>query len=251
MKISIITVSLNSVATIEETILSVDRQTHVEREHIVIDGMSRDGTLSVVERHREKIAVCISESDAGIYDAMNKGIARASGEVIGFLNADDVYANDQVLERVAAAFGEKGVQAVYADLVYVDSRDPAKVVRYWRSADFRPGLFARGWMPAHPTFYVRRDVFERLGGFKPEYRLQGDFELTMRFLEVHGIRAKYVPEIWIRMRTGGVSNRSWRNVLRGNVEAYRAARANGLMVTPFFVLRKIFSRIPQFFARPD
>jgi len=251
MKISVITVSLNSAATIEETILSVHRQTHAQREHIVIDGVSRDGTSGVVERHREKIAVYLSESDAGIFDAMNKGMARASGDVIGFLNADDVYAHNQVLEHIAAAFGEPGVQAVYADLVYVNNRNPADVVRYWRSGDFRPGRFARGWMPAHPTFYVRREVYERLGGFKLEYRLQGDFELTLRLLEVHCIRARYVAEIWVRMRTGGVSNRSWRSVLRGNVEAYRAARANGLAVTPFFMLRKILSRVPQFFARPD
>jgi len=251
MKISVITVSRDSAATIEDTVRSVDRQTHADREHILIDGASLDGTLDVVAKHRGKFAVCISEPDAGIYDAMNKGAARASGDVIGFLNADDVYANDRVLERIAAAFDDEGIQAAYADLVYVDQRDPTRVVRYWRPGDFRPGLFARGWMPPHPTFYVRRKVFERLGGFKPEYRLQGDFELTMRFLEVHGIRAKYVPEIWIRMRMGGVSNRSWRNTWNGNVEAYRAARSNGLAVTPFFVLRKVLSRIPQFFARPD
>lgn len=250
MKISIITVSLNSAATIEDTILSVHQQAYAEREHIVIDGMSQDATLSVVDRHREKIAICASESDAGIFDAMNKGLALASGDIVGFLNADDVYANDQVLMHVAAAFRDPAVEAVYADLVYVDRRNPGKVVRYWRSGDFQPGSFARGWMPAHPTFYVRREVYERLGGFNLEYRLQGDFELTLRFLEVHRIRARHVAEIWVRMRTGGASNRNWFDIVRGNLEAYRAARANGLKVTPFFVLRKILSRIPQFFARP-
>jgi len=250
VKISVITVALNSQATIEETILSVHRQAHAEREHIVIDGGSQDGTLEVVDRHREKIAICVSESDAGIFDAMNKGLARASGDIVGFLNSDDVYAHDQVLMHVAAAFRDPAVEAVYADLVYVDRRHPGKVVRYWRSGDFQPGSFARGWMPAHPTFYARREVYERLGGFNLEYRLQGDFELTLRFLEVHRIRARHVAEIWVRMRTGGVSNRNWRDVVRGNIEAYRAARANGLKVTPWFVLRKIVSRIPQFFARP-
>ena len=251
VKISIITVSLDSAATIEETILSIHGQAHTEREHIVVDGVSRDGTQDVVEKHREKIAVFISEADTGIFEAMNKGLALATGDVIGFLNADDVYANDQVLAHVAEAFRDPLLEAVYADLVYVDKRDPAVVVRYWRSGEFRPGSFARGWMPAHPTFYVRRQVYERFGGFNPAYRLQGDFDLTMRFMEVHRIRTRHVAEIWVRMRTGGASNRSWRGVLRGNVEAYRAARASGLEVTPFFVLRKILSRIPQFFARPD
>ena len=251
VKISVITVSLNSAATIEETILSIHGQAHTEREHIVIDGASLDGTQGVVEKHRDKIAVFISEVDPGIFEAMNKGLALATGDVVGFLNADDVYANDQVLAHVAQAFRDPDVEAVYADLVYVDKRNPAMVVRYWRSGDFRPGSFARGWMPAHPTFYVRRQVYERLGGFNPAYRLQSDFDLTMRFMEIHRIRTRHVAEIWVRMRTGGASNRSWRSVLRGNVEAYRAARASGLEVTPFFVLRKILSRIPQFFARPD
>ena len=250
VKISVITVALNSVATIEDTILSLHRQTHAEREHILIDGGSRDGTLNVMERHRQKFAVMVSETDAGIFDAMNKGLALVSGDIVGFLNADDVYANDQVLAQIAAAFRDPAVDAVYADLVYVDQRNPAKVVRYWRSGDFRPGRFARGWMPAHPTFYVRRQVYERLGGFNTEYRLQGDFELMLRFLEIHRIRSKYVAETWVRMRTGGASNQSWLSVARGNLEAYRAARANGLEVTPFFILSKILSRIPQFFARP-
>ena len=250
MKISVITVALNSAATIEETILSVHRQAHAEREHIVIDGGSRDGTLDLIDRHRQKFAVCISGPDAGIFDAMNKGLALASGDIVGFLNADDVYADDQVLTHVADAFRDPAVDAVYADLVYVDRFKPARVVRYWQSGDFRPGAFARGWMPAHPTFYVRREVYARLGGFNLQYRLQGDFELTLRFLEVHRIRARHVAEIWVRMRTGGASNRNWRDVLRGNFEAYRAARAHGLKVTPFFVLRKILSRLPQFFARP-
>jgi glycosyltransferase involved in cell wall biosynthesis len=250
VKISIITVALNSAATIEETILSVQRQTHADREHIVIDGGSRDGTLDLINRHRQGIAISVSEPDAGIFDAMNKGLARATGDVVGFLNADDVYANDQVLARIAAAFGDQAVDAVYADLVYVDRFNPEKVVRYWRSGDFQPGSFARGWMPAHPTFYVRRKVYERLGGFDLKYPLQGDFELTLRFLEVHRIRTRHIAEIWVRMRTGGASNRSVRAVLRGNVESYRAARANGLKVTPLFILRKILSRLPQFFARP-
>jgi len=251
MKISIVTVCLNNAATIEETILSVHGQTHSDREHIVIDGMSRDGTQQIVARHSEKIAVFISEPDNGIYDAMNKGIAKASGEVIGFLNADDVYAHERVLEHVASALSDTMLQAVYADLVYVSNNNPHQIVRYWQSGEYKPNSFSHGWLPAHPTFYARRDLYGRLGKFNTDYRLQADFDLLLRFMEVHRVRTKYVPEIWVRMRTGGATNRSWRNILRGNLEAFRAARANGLGVTPFFLVRKILSRIPQFFSRHD
>lgn len=251
MKISVITVALNSAATLEETLLSVQRQTHPEVEHILVDGGSTDGTLDIARRHAGRIAASVSDRDAGIFDAMNKGIALATGEVVGFLNADDVYAHDGVLGEVAAAFGDAALEAVFADLVYVDPVDTRRVVRYWRSGEFQPGAFARGWMPAHPTFYARREVYARLGGFDPAYPLQGDFELTMRFMEVKHIRTRHIPGIWVRMRTGGESNRSWRRVLRGNLEAWRAARAHGLPVSPLFVPRKILSRIPQYFARPD
>jgi hypothetical protein len=155
-----------------------------------------------------------------------------------------------VLAQVAAAMAAPEVEAVHADLVYVDPHDLSRVVRYWRSREFRPGDFARGWMPAHPTFYARRELYGRLGGFDAAYPLQGDFELTMRFLEVNRVRSRYLPGIWVRMRTGGASNRSVLRVLRGNLEAWRAARAHGLGVLPLFVPRKILSRLPQYFSRP-
>lgn len=250
MKISVITVCYNAAATLEHAIGSVAAQDHAEREHLVIDGGSHDGTAEILRRHAASLSRVVSEPDRGIYDAMNKGIALASGEVIGFLNADDEYAHPGVLSRVAARFADPALDACYADLVYVDQKDPRRVVRYWRSRPYESGLFERGWMPAHPTFYVRRRVYERHGGFDLAYRLQADFELTMRFLAVHRVRAAYVPEIWVRMRTGGATNRSVGNVLRGNAEAWRAVRRHGLRAGPLFVVRKVLSRLPQFFRRP-
>jgi glycosyltransferase involved in cell wall biosynthesis len=250
LKISVVTVCYNAGATLEHAIRSVAAQDHAAREHIVVDGGSTDGTAEILRRHAAGLARGVSEPDRGIYDAMNKGIALATGEVIGFLNADDEYANPAVLGRVAAQFADPAIEACYADLVYVDQKDLQRVVRYWRSRPYEAGLFERGWMPAHPTFYVRRRVYERYGGFDLAYCLQADFELTLRFLAVHRIRSVYVPEIWVRMRTGGATNRSVGNVLRGNAEAWRAARRHGLRVGPLFVVRKVLSRLPQFFRRP-
>jgi glycosyltransferase involved in cell wall biosynthesis len=228
----------------------VAAQQYAQREHIVVDGGSTDATREILARHRQRLAHTLSERDGGIYDAMNKGIALATGEVVGFLNADDRYVHAGVLSRIAEQFDDPSVGACYADLVYVDKDDTSRVVRYWKSRPYKPGLFEKGWMPAHPTFYVRRSVYARLGGYNTAYRLQSDFELTMRFLAVHGVIARYVPETWVAMRSGGVSNRSVRGVIRGNLEAYRAARSNGLRVSPFFLVRKVLSRVPQFLSRP-
>lgn len=248
MKISIITVVYNNVTTIENTILSVATQSHSGTEHIVVDGGSTDGTLLIIEKYRAKLATVVSEPDHGIYDAMNKGLRLASGEVIGFLNADDIYANDDVLEQVAQVFGDTSVDACYADLVYVDCKNPKRVIRYWRSCDYRDGLFEKGWMPAHPTFFVRNKIYEKHGGFDLAFRLQSDFDLTMRFLWMHHIKAVYVPSVFVKMCIGGASSKLG-NIFKGNLEAWRACRKNGLKVGPFFILAKIMSRVPQFFSR--
>ena len=249
MKISIITVCFNSASTIEETILSVAAQKYADKEHLVIDGASTDGTVEILRRH-SSIAHWVSEADRGIYDAMNKGVAMASGEIVGTLNADDVYADDTVLSQVAEVFADPAVEACYADLVYVDKHHPDKVVRYWKSCPYKAGLFERGWMPAHPTFFVRRGVYEQFGTFDLNFSRQADFELTMRFLAVHGIKSVYIPRIWVKMRAGGISNNSVRGMIKGNLEAWRACRKNKLDVGPFFMLTKVMSRVPQWFARP-
>jgi glycosyltransferase involved in cell wall biosynthesis len=248
LSISVITVTRNSVATVEETIRSIERQRYPNKEHIIIDGASTDGTLAVIERHRANIAALVSERDSGMYDAMNKGLALATGDVVGFLNGDDVYTDDSVLEQVATTMARPGVDACYADLVYVDKNNPAKVVRFWKSRPYQDGLFARGWMPAHPTFFVRREFYQRFGGFDPAYLRQADFELAMRFFLKGRLRAEYIPQVLVRMRSGGASS-GLKHVWYGNLESYRACRAHGLDVTPFFIARKILSRIPQFFRR--
>lgn len=245
-----VTAALNAAATIEDTIRSVAAQTHGDVEHIVVDGGSSDGTPAILAAHAGSVHKVVSEPDEGLYHAMNKGIELADGDVIGTLNADDVYAHQGVLARVAEAFGDPDIEACYADLVYVDRVDLDKVVRYWTSNPFVPGSFRRGWLPAHPTFFARREVYERHGLFDLDYRIQSDFELTMRFLEIKQVRSLYVPEIWVRMRMGGTTNRSVLNVVRGNLESYRACKKHNLPVTPLFFVTKIAQRVPQFLKRP-
>ncbi|MFA6312392.1 MAG: glycosyltransferase family 2 protein [Sterolibacterium sp.] len=244
------TACYNSASTIEDTLASVAAQTHPDIEHIIVDGCSTDGTMEIVNRHRDRLAQVVSAPDKGIYDAMNKGIALASGEVVGFLNSDDFFASAGELECVAKAFEDPAVEACHADLVYVARHHPGQVVRYWKSNDYRYGQFRAGWMPAHPTFYVRRAIYEKFGGFDLQFRLQADFELAMRLLEVHRIKSVYIPRVLVKMRVGGATNSSLGNILQGNLEAYRACLKNGLPVTPLFMLRKILSRIPQFFQKP-
>jgi glycosyltransferase involved in cell wall biosynthesis len=247
MRISIVTVCFNAAATVVETLRSVEGQTHSDVEHIVIDGASTDGSVELIRQHASRrVTHFITEPDRGLYDAMNKGIALATGDVIAFLNADDVYTSEHVLARVAEVLANPRLDACYANLYYVDPADTRRVVRVWRSRAFRPGLFARGWMPAHPTLFVRARVFRELGGFDIAFRQQSDFDLTMRFFELGGIRSHFVPEFWVRMRAGGVSNRSVRGVWRGNQEAWRICRKNGLAVPPWFVLTKVGSRLKQF-----
>lgn len=248
-RISIVTVTRNSAATIEDTILSVATQSYPHVEHMIIDGASTDGTLDIINRHRDKFSMMISEPDGGIYDAMNKGSRLATGDVVGFLNADDVYSNANVLGEIADTFEDATVDACYGDLVYMDE-SLSRVVRYWRSRPYRDGLFEKGWMPAHPTFFVRRAVFERCGDFDPAFRLQSDFDLAMRFLSICKIKSVYLPKVLVKMRLGGVTNRSMANVIKGNIEAYRICRKNGLRVTPLFMVTKILSRVPQFFSKP-
>jgi glycosyltransferase involved in cell wall biosynthesis len=252
MKISVITVSYDSKATIVETLASVAAQSHVDFEHIVIDGASTDGTLDVLQAHRSQLAVLVSQPDAGIYDAMNKGIAVARGDIVGFLNADDFYAHDRVLETVAYCFAEDSkLDACYSDLMYVDQLDSSRTVRYWQSNPFVPGSFSRGWCPPHPTLFVRRSVYERFGGFDLTYRIAADVELMMRFLEAHKVRVKYVPGIWVNMRMGGTTNKNLRNVWIQNQEVLRALKSHRLAANLLgFFVHKLWSRGLQFVRRP-
>lgn len=249
MKISIITASLNNTATIEDTIRSVISQNHQDIEHIIVDGCSTDGTLDVVGKYRAHIATFISEPDRGIYDAMNKGIALARGEVIGILNADDFYADADVISRVAELFGDPSVDACYGDLVYVDAADTSRVVRSWRSSPCTERSFYHGWMPPHPTFFVRHTVYEKFGTFNTGLGSAADYELMLRFLLKNRVRARYLPGVMVKMRTGGVSNASLQNRIRANRMDRLAWEVNGLRPLPWTLLMKPLSKIRQFFVK--
>jgi len=246
MKISVVTVCRNSAATIGATLQSVAQQAYPQVEHVVVDGLSVDDTMAIVNARKRAGSVVVSEADNGIYDAMNKGIALARGDVIGFLNSDDVYADTGVLRAVAEVFSDPSVDICYADLIYVDRNDIDKSVRWWQSGPFTPGKFGRGWVPPHPTFFARRQVYEKCGGFDTQFRLAADFELMARVMERYHVRSRYIPRVLVKMRLGGVTNRNFRNIFRQNLEIRGALKKNGLNYNPFIFLgSKVIDRARQ------
>jgi glycosyltransferase involved in cell wall biosynthesis len=248
LHISVITAVLNRAETLGESLRSVRDQTWDRVEHIVMDGGSTDGTLDVLQAHRGSLSSVVSEPDKGLYHALNKGIARASGDVIGFMHADDRFASPQVLARVAAAFANPAVTAVYGDLEYVHKRDWSRVIRYWRAGPFDRAQLVHGWMPPHPTFYVRRHVYERFGGFDTRYRIAADYEHMLRLLWRGNIQPAYIPEVLVHMRTGGTSNKSLMNLLRKSREDYAAMRQNGVGGVHTLLLKNA-TKLPQFVVR--
>lgn len=249
MKITVITVAYNSAATIADTLRSVAAQDYKDLEHIVIDGASTDSTLEIIREEGGHVAKLVSERDGGIYDAMNKGLGLATGDVVGFLNSDDVFADPEVVKQLARAMSDPTVDAVYGNLVFVSQVDPMHIVRYWQPSPHRAGACASGWMPPHPTLYVRRSLLAKVGGFDTSYRLQADFEFCLRLFEVHRVKAVHLPLTLVRMRMGGATTGSVRNVMRGNLEAARACRQHGFPGGLAFIARKMASRIPQFFRK--
>lgn len=245
MKISVITATYNSAATVRDTLMSICRQDHPDIEHIVVDGRSSDGTLGIVANFPH-VARIVSEKDNGIYDAMNKGIRLASGDVIGILNSDDIYIDCSVLSAVAKAFADPAVMTVYADLQYVDADNPDRIKRTWITGPFRKSSFYYGWMPPHPTFFVRREVYERTGLFNTDLRSAADYELMLRILVRYGVPAYYIPRVIVKMRAGGMSNASLRNRLRANREDRLAWKLNGLRPYFFTLYLKPLRKITQF-----
>jgi glycosyltransferase len=246
MTISIITVSFNCRYTLRDTIESVLAQS-VAAEHIIIDGGSTDGTLDMLRGYGDKLAKVVSEPDEGIYDAMNKGIRLATGDVIGILNADDFYSHGEVLAKVLSVFSEKGVDSAYGDLEYVDPVQTSKVVRKWKAGAYQPGDFLLGWMPPHPTFFVRKAVYQQYGLFRPDFNTAGDYEMMVRLLFKHRISAAYIPEVLVQMRAGGVSNSNiWRR-LAANREDRRAWRVNGIRAPFYTTILKPLRKVGQFF----
>lgn len=249
IRISVITVAFNAAHTIGDTLASVAGQTYPDIEHIVVDGASTDGTLEIIEHHGAPVARLISEPDQGIYDAMNKGLHVVTGDVIGFLNADDVYAAPDVLARVAAIMATEKLDALFGDAEFVSPGRPDRPVRRYRSDRFCPERIAWGWMPAHPTLFLRREVFERFGLFKTDYRIAGDFELVARIFHGGTLQYRHLPEVLVRMRTGGVSTGGWRNTILLNHEVLRACRENGIDTNLFKILSKYPRKLLEF-VRP-
>ena len=226
MKISVITVVYNRASTVEQAVRSVQSQTYPDVEHVLIDGASTDGTLDHLKRLARPSDILVSEPDSGIYNAIQKGIALATGEVIGLMHSDDSFAHIRVLSKVADAFKVPGTDAVYGDLDYVAQGRCEHVVRHWRAGTFTAGKLRRGWMPPHPTLYLRREVIDRLGGYDETYSIAADYEAILRYFSDTDLSPVYVPEVLVRMRTGGASNQSLRKIIQKSREDYRALCSN-------------------------
>jgi glycosyltransferase len=247
MKVSIITVTYNSAETVEDTIKSVVNQDYKDIEYIIIDGLSKDKTLEIVYQYKERIAKVISEKDLGIYDAIGKGIKNATGDIIVALNSDDMYASNDVISKVVELFKSSHADAVYGDLNYVDRFDTSKVIRKWKSGAYKKGHFLKGWMPPHPTFFVRNYCYQKYGSFNLSLKSAADYELMLRFIHKHEIKVAYLSKLIVNMRAGGQSNVSFKNRFKANREDRKAWEMNGLKPGLFTLIRKPLSKIKQYF----
>lgn len=249
MKISIITATYNSSKTIADTISSVYNQDYKDIEHIIIDGASKDNTLEIIKNLPNRVTKILSEPDKGIYDAMNKGIKLATGDIIGILNSDDFYVSTDVISEVVKTFHQQKCDATYGDLEYVDEKNKDKVIRFWKSKEYKKGLFRKGWHPAHPTFFVKREIYEKYGKFNLNYKIAADYEIMLRFIEKHRISVAYLPKVIVKMRVGGVSNKGIKNILQANKESYKAWKDNQMNISLIQLLRKPFSKILQYIQK--
>lgn len=246
-KVSIITVCYNSAETIEDTIQSVINQTYPNIEYIIVDGLSNDNTLEIVDKYKTQITKIVSEKDNGLYDAINKGVKLASGDIVAILNSDDFYIDNNVITDVVSKMKEEDSDTLYADLYYVNAIDTNKVVRNWVSGKYKSGSFYNGWMPPHPTFFVKKEVYNKYGIFNLELKSAADYELMLRFIHKHKCSISYLPRTVVRMRVGGVSNESLLNRLKANREDKKAWEINGLKPKPYTLLFKPLSKLGQFF----
>lgn len=244
MKISLITVCYNSVKTIEHTIKSVLSQNYNDIEYIIKDGGSTDGTLDILKKYETEIHL-ISKPDKGIYDAMNQGLELVTGDIIGIINSDDFYPDNEVINRVVETFSDQKIGAVYGDLRYVDSEDIEKLSRSWIANEYNPENFLKGWMPPHPTFFLRKSYYNKYGFFNTDFRSAGDYELMLRMLYKEGVKAAYIPHVQMIMRAGGVSNLSLKNRIRANMEDRRAWKINGVKPKWYTLWQKPLSKVFQ------
>jgi glycosyltransferase len=248
MKFSIITAAYNSIQHLPAVMESIAGQRIDDLEWIVIDGGSTDGTLPLLKKNK-KINQLVSEPDQGIYDALNKGINLATGDVIGFLHSDDLFCSSETLHHISTAFSEKEVSVVYGDLVFIDQTNDKKVVRYWKSQPFRPELLKRGWMPPHPTIFMRREVYEKHGRFNIDLKCSADYDYVLRVFLDPALKFVYLPEVITKMRKGGMSTTGLKNLITKKREDYRVLK-NNKMPNPFLILLvKNFSKIPQLLHR--
>lgn len=242
MKISIITTTFNSEKTVEETILSVINQTYGNIEYIIADGGSTDKTLEIVNKYKDRISKIGSGSDNGVYDAMNKGIKMATGDIIGFLNSDDIFFDNKVVETIAEEFEKYNPDCLWGDLLYTAKNDLYKNIRFWKSSDYKDDLFETGWVPPHPTFYVKKEIYEKYGIFNLDFKIAADYELMFRLLKKYKIKSKYIPKTFVRMRVGGFSHK---NKKQGNLECIKAWRVNGFKMPFYTPIFRIFRRLLQ------
>ena len=249
-KISIITVAFNSVKTIKDTIESILCQDYNNIEYIIIDAGSTDGTVEVIKSFGDKITYFISESDRGIYDGMNKGIKASSGDVIGILNSDDFYPNNFILSNVAKTFTHNECDAVYGDLVYVKHNNKNKIVRYWQAGEYSAAKIKNGWMLPHPTFFVKKSIYDRFGLYNTELKSAADYEMILKLLYKQNISVKYIPMILVKMRMGGASNSSLINRMKANKEDGLAWTKNQLNKPMFIRIKKPLQKVRQFFLKP-
>jgi glycosyltransferase len=247
VKISILTVVFNRVDTIATAIQSVAHQTYSNVEHVVVDGASSDGTLSVINANKRPSMLVFSEPDDGIYDALNKSISLSSGDIIGIMHSDDFFAHNQVLAKIAECFTDPEIDAVYGDLDYISASDSNHIVRRWKAGSFAPAKLNRGWMPPHPTLFIRRQVVEDWGGYDIRYRIAADYDAMLRYLVKGQIKLAYIPEVLVKMRVGGESNRSLGRILLKSSEDLQAIRQNGVGGVGTLALKNL-RKLPQFFT---
>jgi glycosyltransferase len=247
MKISIITTCLNSEKTIEDTIKSVLFQNYPDLEYIIIDGGSKDNTLKIINKYKDRITGIISEPDSGIYDAMNKGVKMVTGEVVGIINSDDFFAHDTVIDKVASYFEHHDVGACYGDISYFVKNNTNKQVRFWKAGEYNKKKLKNGWAVPHPAFFVRKEVYEKYGLFNTGFEIAADYELMLRFL-LKGVRLGYIKETLVKMRSGGYSANSFNQRIKGWRELREAWRFNNQKTPLFFIIRRLVLKIKQYFV---
>ena len=248
MKISIITVVYNNEKTILDSIQSIQNQSYKNIEHIIIDGGSTDNTLKIINQNLDTNSVLLSEKDNGLYDAMNKGIKIATGNLIGILNSDDIYNDCNTIESIVNKFIlDPDLKIIYGDLVYVKEDNTNDQVRYWKSKNITFNYFENGNVPPHPTLFLTKDVYKVVGYFDLRFKLAADYEFIIRLFKKHSFKYLYMPVILVRMRLGGVTNKKYINIFKQNIEIIKAWKVNNLHVTPFFIFRRLFIKFKQYF----